>query len=391
MGAWSPDSKTNVATMAAGDFRSTEKSVVMRCGRLASRSSSSATTARQRSCKRVGPGPGRRGRRRHRDERRRAAMQFLTEQIARAKDEDVLFSAAPEGHDDEGLRPDHLRPRRARPSSRRSSPSYGEQLAAAGLSPNNGLGAILKAAQDLPEESARRRRGRHREGPRRRPRLAMVDSDKGITNLHVPQRRDRRRLDAGHDPQLRPHVGPRRQGSRHARRHPGQQLRRHLPGCHRRLPRQRRLRSRPPWAPSRTSASWPRRPRSTAATTRPSRSRPPARSASSTRPAHVLIEHAGRRRATSGACARPRTCRSATGSSWPSPAPAPPARPPSSGSTRPARTTPNLIAKVERVPPGARHRGPPDRDHGARTSHGLLAGAHPQGRGHHLGHRQRAA
>ena len=37
--------------------------------------------------------------------------EFLKQQIERAKDEDLLFSRAPQGHDDEGLRPDHLRPR----------------------------------------------------------------------------------------------------------------------------------------------------------------------------------------------------------------------------------------------------------------------------------------
>jgi isocitrate dehydrogenase len=47
------------------------------------------------------------------------------------------------------------------------------------------------------------------------------------------------------------------------------------------------------------------------------------------------------RRATSGACARSRTRRSATGSSWPSPAPATPACRPCSGSTRTVRTRMN--------------------------------------------------
>ena len=51
----------------------------------------------------------------------------------------------------------------------------------------------------------------------------------------------------------------------------------------------------------------------------------------------------------------------------------------------------NLIAKVKRVPPRARHRRAPDRDHGAGRRDRVLARADPQGRGHHLGHRQRAA
>ena len=51
----------------------------------------------------------------------------------------------------------------------------------------------------------------------------------------------------------------------------------------------------------------------------------------------------------------------------------------------------NLIAKVNAVPAGARHRRAHDRDHGAGRGDDVLPGADPQGRGHHLGHRQRAA
>ena len=43
----------------------------------------------------------------------------------------------------------------------------------------------------------------------------MVNSDKGITNLHVPQRHHRRRLHAGDDPRLGQDVGRRRQAARH--------------------------------------------------------------------------------------------------------------------------------------------------------------------------------
>jgi isocitrate dehydrogenase len=61
---------------------------------------------------------------------------------------------------------------------------YGETLAAAGLTPNDGLGGILKGLESLPEGDAIKAsfEAEIAEGPA----LAMVDSDKGITNLHVP-------------------------------------------------------------------------------------------------------------------------------------------------------------------------------------------------------------
>ena len=61
---------------------------------------------------------------------------------------------------------------------------YGAQLRAAGISPNDGLGALMGAADALPDGEAIREAVKQRlaQGPA----LAMVDSDKGITNLHVP-------------------------------------------------------------------------------------------------------------------------------------------------------------------------------------------------------------
>ena len=58
-------------------------------------------------------------------------------------------------------------------------------LAAAGISPNDGLGALLAARRRrCPSGAAIKRAvaGGLADGPA----LAMVDSDKGITNLHVP-------------------------------------------------------------------------------------------------------------------------------------------------------------------------------------------------------------
>ncbi|MCW2844569.1 MAG: isocitrate dehydrogenase, partial [Nocardioides sp.] len=61
---------------------------------------------------------------------------------------------------------------------------YGDQLAAAGLSPNDGLAGILAGLDRLEDPAAVR--AAFDQGIADGPALAMVDSDKGITNLHVP-------------------------------------------------------------------------------------------------------------------------------------------------------------------------------------------------------------
>ena len=113
-----------------------------------------------------------------------ALRRFLTEQIARAKAEDVLFSA-------------HLKATMMKVSDpiifghvvQAFFPTlfeqYGEQLAAAGISPNDGLGALLGRRRPA-ARAARRSRPPSQQGLADGPALAMVDSDKGITNLHVP-------------------------------------------------------------------------------------------------------------------------------------------------------------------------------------------------------------
>ena len=61
---------------------------------------------------------------------------------------------------------------------------YGEVLAAAGLNPNNGLGSIFDGLTSLPE--GEEIRAAFNAEMAQGPALAMVDSDRGITNLHVP-------------------------------------------------------------------------------------------------------------------------------------------------------------------------------------------------------------
>ncbi|MEU9605523.1 NADP-dependent isocitrate dehydrogenase [Streptomyces sp. NPDC048057] len=181
MGAWSAESKTNVATMTADDFRSTEKSaVVTEAGSLRIElvgEDGTATVLRESV-------PVLAGEVVDASVMRVAALrEFLTAQVSRAKAEDVLFSV-------------HLKATMMKVSDPivfghvlraffpQTFAEHGAALAAAGLSPNDGLGTIFKGLQALPEGAAIKASfdAEIAAGPE----LAMVDSDRGITNLHVP-------------------------------------------------------------------------------------------------------------------------------------------------------------------------------------------------------------
>ncbi|MGN6575773.1 MAG: NADP-dependent isocitrate dehydrogenase [Nocardioides sp.] len=181
MGAWSPDSKTNVAHMTADDFCSNERSAVIEKEgslRIELAGDDGSTTVLRESV------PVLEGEVVDATVMRVAALrEFLTEQVARAKAEDVLFSVHLKatmmkvsdpiifGHVVRAFLPDLFA-------------QYGDKLAAAGLSPNDGLGAILKGAESLPEGDEIK--AAVQAGLDAGPALAMVDSDRGITNLHVP-------------------------------------------------------------------------------------------------------------------------------------------------------------------------------------------------------------
>ncbi|MEU8972517.1 NADP-dependent isocitrate dehydrogenase [Streptomyces monashensis] len=181
MGAWTAESKTNVATMSENDFAATEKSVVIPEAttlRFELIGADGSTTALREPLKVVA------GEVVDAAVLRAAALnEFLAAQVARAKAEGVLFSV-------------HLKATMMKVSDPiifghvvraffpKTFEQYGRTLAAAGLSPNDGLGTILKGLENLPEGDAIKASfdAEIAEGPA----LAMVDSDKGITNLHVP-------------------------------------------------------------------------------------------------------------------------------------------------------------------------------------------------------------
>jgi len=178
MGAWAADSRTRVATMSEGDFRHTEQSALIRADdtlRIELVTEDGRATVLKGQVKvlagEIVDGAVMRA---------ESLREFLAAQVATAKAEQTLFSVHLKatmmkvsdpiifGHAVRAFFPDTFA-------------KYGAELAAAGLTPNDGLGSILSA---LPEDSevlasfeAELAAG---------PALAMVDSDRGITNLHVP-------------------------------------------------------------------------------------------------------------------------------------------------------------------------------------------------------------
>jgi len=181
MGAWSPDSRTNVAHMNADDFRNNEKSAVLDGDdtlRIELVGDDGSVSVLRESV------PVLAGEVVDSTVMRVAALrEFLTAQIERAGADDVLFSVHLKatmmkisdpiifGHVVRAFFPDVFA-------------QYGDALAAAGLSPNDGLGGIMSGLDRV--DNGVEIKEAFAKGIADGPPLAMVDSDKGITNLHVP-------------------------------------------------------------------------------------------------------------------------------------------------------------------------------------------------------------
>ena len=183
MGTWSTDSKTRVATMGANDFFSNEKSVTL----------PAATTAKIEFTPNGGaPVVLKDGLKLQAGEvldatfmSRKALEAFLDTQIATAQDLGVLFSLHLKatmmkvsdpilfGHVVKVFLGDFLK-------------KHATVLAKLGVDFNNGLGDLAAKIQKLPADEKAAIEADLKATLAARPALAMVNSDKGITNLHVP-------------------------------------------------------------------------------------------------------------------------------------------------------------------------------------------------------------
>ena len=183
MGAWSPDSKTCVATMGEGDFRSNETSITLTAATEA-RIEFVASDGSAQTLKSAFPlqeGEVLDGTYMS----RQALEEFLQKQIQRAKQEGVLFSL-------------HMKATMMKVSDpiifgacvevffQSLIAEHREALSAAGVNFSNGLGDLMAKMDQLPDTTREQVEVALKQAFEDGPDLAMVNSDKGITNLHVP-------------------------------------------------------------------------------------------------------------------------------------------------------------------------------------------------------------
>ncbi len=183
MGSWESDSKTHVSHMPSGDFHGSEKSVVI--GQESSVTIEFVDAAGNSSILKKGLALLEGEVIDAAVMNRNALRSFLAEQLDEAIDQDVLFSLHMKatmmkvsdpiifGHCVEAYLADFLE-------------VHGDALRDAGFNPNNGLSDLYRVLATIDEQRRESMKKELREQIGRRPPLAMVDSDKGITNLHVP-------------------------------------------------------------------------------------------------------------------------------------------------------------------------------------------------------------
>ncbi|MCG3110636.1 MAG: NADP-dependent isocitrate dehydrogenase [Candidatus Manganitrophus sp. SB1] len=183
MGAWSPDSKTHVAHMTKGDFRSNEKSMTV----------AEATEARIEFVGQDGKTTVLKPKVAMKAGEvidatfmsRRALREFLEAQIEDAKKQGVLFSV-------------HLKATMMKISDpkifghvvsvffKEVFEKHKDTFQKLGVDPDNGLGDLYAKIKGLPDDQRAAIEADIQAVYQKRPPLAMVNSDKGITNLHVP-------------------------------------------------------------------------------------------------------------------------------------------------------------------------------------------------------------
>ena len=182
MGAWSSESKTHVATMGADDFRANEKSVVLSdaCVVRIEHDSGAEVTILKDGLK-LDEGEVLDGT----FMSKKALVAFLEREVQEANEQGVLFSLHMKatmmkvsdpiifGHAVKVFFADVFE-------------KYGDAIDAAGGDPRNGFGDVLAAVESMDEPTKGEIKKAIAAAYESGPSLAMVDSDRGITNLHVP-------------------------------------------------------------------------------------------------------------------------------------------------------------------------------------------------------------
>jgi isocitrate dehydrogenase len=183
MGAWSPDSKTHVSHMKGGDFRSNEKSITMTAAtdvRIEFVGQDGKTTVlKPKVTLQAGEVID------ATFMSKRALRQFLEEQIEDAKNRGVLFSI-------------HMKATMMKISDPKIFghavtvyykdlfEKHADTFKKLGVDPDNGIGDLYIKIKALPDDQRKAIEADIQEVYKKRPPMAMVNSDKGITNLHVP-------------------------------------------------------------------------------------------------------------------------------------------------------------------------------------------------------------
>ena len=183
MGKWTADSQSHVSTMSAGDFRNNELSVTMEeaCSVDIKHIDAAGNSTTLKGGLKLEKGEIIDGTYMSKN----ALLAFLKEQVADAKERDLLFSL-------------HMKATMMKVSDpiifghavrvffAPVFEKYGDLLAEAGVDVKNGFGDLIETLNELPADKKAEVEAAIAEAYAQRPDLAMVNSDKGITNLHVP-------------------------------------------------------------------------------------------------------------------------------------------------------------------------------------------------------------
>ncbi len=183
MGEWSKDSKTHVATMSSGDFAHNEKSVTLSEATsvkiIHTDTNGNATTLKDAFSILKGEiidGTVM---------SKKALLAFLDQQVDDARAQGILFSLHMKGTMMKVSDP-IIFGHAVKIFFKDVFAKHGETIEKIGVNVNSGLGNLLERIQELPDAKRKEIEADIEATYKKGPSVAMVNSDKGITNLHVP-------------------------------------------------------------------------------------------------------------------------------------------------------------------------------------------------------------